>query len=1652
MMKNLSRLLIGLFLVMASIGTSWAVLAEFPVISSTDDHEEYVTRYNNNNSVGYSHGGTGSIDLDLGRDADGKILVGLRFQNVTIPKGSTINSAVIEFVAGSTEGHNNPQTAWIKLDIKGQKIAKSPDPLTFTTNDSNIYSRWNNFETDADVTWQVGFTSWYDGHRYQTDQIKTIVQEIINLNDWTSGNALVIMLRRNDTNNKRVVYSYDGSPSLVPTSENYYVPKLIIDYTAPSGSGGNETTCTVDVRVTNNSDDADDRKNAELYQDALRFGKEWVGLRFASVDVPKGAEITGAVLKLATGKTSVVSNDKDESKVTIWGQKSTNPSTFITTEDDIKDRPKTSKNVDWKENTEWTTYKEAHTSPDVSSIVQEIVGQTAWSADNPMVFLLEDDKGRRPVLAHDDDPDFAPLLHIEYSCGSGGTVDPILQPTIAIDIASSTEIYLGTSVLLDETASPDTMTITNSGAATLNYTITGLPAWLTLSKLTGSLAPSASDVITVTYASSGEEVGTYQATLTITDPNATNPDQTIPVSMTIYTLPISSSSCSNVPLYVQNRVSPAVLVNLDLSGSMRTMMAVSDASELPKSPELKRIIQEIVNTGNSWMSGNDIAFIVTGSGSRRAWSYNGKSNSAPRLTVTFTDASGTSHTISSRVADRRDDAEENSNDTSFSDSRSELNFGSKVIGMRFQGLDIPDGAVITEAFIEFSISSPDTTATSLTFYGEKTNDAPRFANTSTEDVTRRTRTSASSDIWVVPAWEAATEQSRLTIAQNVIGEIFKNRNINWGFGTWTGDYASNIGYTKIEVGCKQNTDAQQAALQAAVLDTSQGGYTPFVPSMEEARKYFAGGVIGKADLIGDKFTNLTCQDKFLIEMTDGLGNIPTDTSPAAAATETENLATAGISTVAVGFGIDDATMINEVAKTANAKGIVSETDNIYALHDTPLIPNSVPPAHETPTATNAVPFLAMNQDELLNSLLNISHKIENRFTGSAPAPTTSADDQDLLIVLIAEFGSASWTGDLRAMGFSLLTNDWTTEIWRASEKIPATRNVWTVETVDGISSKVLYEDSTLTNDNYLCKDIGDIINSAPVIVKRPNSYYTINDYSLFYTNQRNRNNMVYVGANDGQLHAFLLTETATIAAGTEMWSFVPKSLLPKLNEATINRASDMCDTAYCHQYFVDGSPQAADIYMNSAWYTILVSGLREGGDSYFALDITDGEPMSSGTSGAKYLWEFTDTKLGQTWGDPRIKRVVDTATTGGRTWGTFFGSGYAATGVSSSAQSTKEAYIFGIDAYNAAPLWGPTGAKISSVKLSSTSLPNDATSEILMIDKDYDADFTTDFIYAGNLYGDLYRVKNIGKGETPVISHFYESNNTTTVQPIRARPSFAYSENAGKYWLYFGTGRYELMSDKTSTAQQYFFGLQEKPETDGAYTTTYTKPANLDSMTINNLATNRLPNPDVSGTPPIVVLDAKGYIQSYTYTDPATETEKTVSKVVKAILGKNDINVVTNEHDSWVIRLGTDTSYSERVVNQPLVVAGVVFFTSFVPDSDPCGGSGGSYLYAVDFETGLAPVAPVFDVNGDGKTDSNDTVQIDLDGDGIKETVNVAAVYVGKGQASQPVIVGDQIFITTTEPGETDGTTSGSNPTKPIGVTLPGLNAGLDSWLDMSFK
>ena len=635
--------------------------------------------------------------------------------------------------------------------------------------------------------------------------------------------------------------------------------------------------------------------------------------------------------------------------------------------------------------------------------------------------------------------------------------------------------------------------------------------------------------------------------------------------------------------------------------------------------------------------------------------------------------------------------------------------------------------------------------------------------------------------------------------------------------------------------------------------------------------------------------------------------------------------------------------------------------------------------------------------------------------------------------------------------------------------MPFTRSVFTIDPGDH-STVIDYAADTLANDNWLCKSLGDIINSTPVVVGTPPYYYPFDGYEDWKLGVLDgdlgvtRDTLVYIGANDGSLHAFRLSD------GVEQWAFVPESLQARLNQAG-TATYDMCDDEYCHQYFVDGSPVAGDIFDGTDWKTILVTGLREGGEAYFALDVTSSEPFLNGSGDqAEFLWEFTDNQLGQAWSDPSIDRVADSS--GGAAWGVFFGSGYA-----TGNQANKVAYLFGIEAHDRSDLWvdaassathrivltdelatlyydaktadfsagetvtgttsGATGSVVHVEAFSGTSGAllfnsvtgtfqndepltsaggaatvngtlvsgriNDAAASPLVADLDY-VGYIADRIYTGNLYGTLYRVADIGKGETPTVTKLLEFDPFQTspnVNPIRAQASFAYQSTSGSVWVYFGTGRYESQADKSDLNRQYFFGLKETSA--GTDTYQYIKTGDVGLKLGSDVQAN---------------LEAR-YV-----------TDVNTGVTVRYIDGSNP------NHLSWALELDNTTTGmlgSERIIERPLVVGGVVFFASFIPDTDICSGNGDTWVYALDYQTGQAPSYPVFDLNEDGVIDDSDRAE-----DAAGNFYVPAAIPVGSGQASHPVLHKDTLFVTTTGAG-----------LAAIKVNLQGTGARLRSWKEI---
>ena len=1565
----------------------------------------------------------GSSDLEMIREDEDQI-VGIRFQNVSIPQGATITNAYIVFTVDEVTSETTSLNIWGQKHINGS---------IFSSSDNNISNR---DKTDAEIIWN-NIPAWgtvdEEGVAQQTPDISNIVQEIVDQSFWAGGNAMVFII---EGIGKRVARSYNSSSSKAPL--------LHVEYTSD----------VIEVAVIDGNDDAEQEDDGDMYIDSTDLelvsdgsrGNQTVGIRFQDVQVPQGALITNAYIVFETDETT-----SESTSVTIKGETSSDAQAFTTTNNNISDRSKTGQSVEWNSIAAWNTWGEKHQTPDLSAIVQEIVGNEYWISGNAMAFIITG-SGKRTAGSYEDSDNAAPLLHIEYSDD--------LVPFITVD-----KTTIGASATKPSSPDDTSLTLSNTGGSQLTYTIADNADWLTLSSTGGSpLNAGASADYTVSFSTSGLDAGTYEATISITAGDAPNSPVEIQVSMTVFAAP-ESSSCGNVPLYAENLVSPAILVLLDISSSMESMMDVSDGSSNPKTPDLSAIVQEIIDREN-WSDGNSMSFIITGSGHRTAKSYDGSSGSAPLLHVEYT-YSGDDLTLETRVSQSTDDAEEKQDQSSVYLDSSDLELvndgdnGNQTIGIRFQNVTIPKNTVgnpvaITNAYIEFVIDESQTETTNLTIWGHDFDDSSTFANNA-NDISDRTTTSESVDWNNVAEWAGVTQQSRIEIGKAAISDLVTDRAISWGYGTWcfTGSgYTESIDFTKVHIGTKPHTEDHQTALQAAIAATYSYSGTPFGPSVVAAKEYFAGN---KSDDAGDDYVDSDCQPRFLIDVTDGQGYLP-HTSVELIDQYTTELAESGVTAIGVGFGLDpsEAAQLYKLAEVANDEGGEDDDDDIYALHEE--------------VGGIAQPFFANNKQELVDALNAITENVKGAiFYGSAPAPTTSTDLGEMVIV--AKFDASRWSGDMDAVTKDE-NGEWISTLWTASDEIPGTRNLWTVTDPDDPSTKSAYTASTLTDDNFQChtdKPIGDIINSTPVVVGKAPFWYPFDGY-MSWARSLNRDTMVYVGANDGFLHAFKLVD------GEEKWAFLPQNLHAKLNQAD-DPLYDRCDPEYCHQYYVDGNPIAADVYADfdsdssKEWRTMLITGERKGGQAYFALDITSGNYITDANP-TNYLWQFTDSELGETWSDPSVDRVaikdVDPATE--TAWGVFLGSGYLPV---AEQQDDKEAYLYAIEAHDANAFWkdannsntnririappllgydnlttaftvgeqvtGQTsGATATIVAIDSGDqtltlddesgsfqssetlvgslgggatvsatltgiLENDALASPLVVD--VEGDHLADRIYVGNLYGNMYRITDIGKDMTPQISTLFSYENTSPNEnPIRARADFGYTETDGEIWVYFGSGRFESQADKQDSHQQYFFGLKDSSTPVDTYT-----PADL------------------------VNLQAKF----------ATTTIDSETVTVRYVAGSNSSKL------PWKLQLyentfpnGPTASGTERVVSQPLVVGNVVIFTTFIPDENVCSGSGETYVFALNYKTGLAPGAPIFDLDGDEEFGEDDKVTVDA------EKIVPVGKYVGRGRGSKPVLHGDVLFITTTDSGLVvdDNNGGGGQQFFAEKINIPAQKVRLEAW------
>lgn len=305
---------------------------------------------------------------------------------------------------------------------------------------------------------------------------------------------------------------------------------------------------------------------------------------------------------------------------------------------------------------------------------------------------------------------------------------------------------------------------------------------------------------------------------------------------------------------------------------------------------------------------------------------------------------------------------------------------------------------------------------------------------------------------------------------------------------------------------------------------------------------------------------------------------------------------------------------------------------------------------------------------------------------------------------------------------------------------------------------------------------GDFVNSSPQYVKEgddagysfmPTGTPGKTTYASYLISKYTRTPMVYIGGNDGMLHALNGT------TGLEEFAYIPKTVMSNL--PTLSR------TTYGHKFFVDGTPTIGDYY-DGGWKTALVGTTGAGGRAVFGLDVTSPTTFNE----TKVLWEVNSTaepELGYTIGNSQIGRMPN------GDWVAVIGNGYES--------QSKHAVLFIIRLKDGVVTKVDTG-------VGSLATPNGLASPALILN----ANATIVGVYAGDLLGNLWKFDVSNTGTTVAFSGvpLFQAKRSGVAQPITVQPDFIPHVSGGTM-VVFGTGKIYETDDPLTTDVQTLYGV-----------------------------------------------------------------------------------------------------------------------------------------------------------------------------------------------------------------------------------------------------
>ena len=639
-------------------------------------------------------------------------------------------------------------------------------------------------------------------------------------------------------------------------------------------------------------------------------------------------------------------------------------------------------------------------------------------------------------------------------------------------------------------------------------------------------------------------------------------------------------------------------------------------------------------------------------------------------------------------------------------------------------------------------------------------------------------------------------------------------------------------------------------------------------------------------------------------------------------------------------------------------------------------------------------FSVDNPQELTESLLDLTDIISGQLSGSASAVMVNGNQlyqdigEDILLFQCSfsnENDSKEWNGDVKAYGFNAESGELDTVnyIWSAAEQLKILvwneRKIATYNPAEKEGKAFTYENLTFDQKKALgwdevmdsraeqtAKDrvgyikgqeiagfrsrtqkLGDIVHSAPVF----------------------ENNIIYVGGNDGMLHAFNTQKfdhnfSRDPAPGDELFAYIPNLVFENLAE--------LSDPNYDHKFFVDLTPtvkKGAGLLAgrssetSSGFQTILVGGLGKGGKGYFALDITDPFSMESSEIAAqKVLWEFpiaTDPDMGFSYSRPVVVRSYDKD----HPWIVIFGNGY------NSASGKAVLYILD-------PAKSPAdGLLIKKIDLAGA--PHNGLSSPTAVDVNWDN--VVDYVYVGDLMGNLWKIDltaasvdqwdvayRNGFDAQPLFQAVGPNN---TVQPITAKPEVTLHPQFG-YFVMFGTGKFMGTADFADDSIQSVYGIWDygDDEDDHEYLGTAQRGKDGVVTGLGNIAEMKMANLLEQKITDLVHPLPNGKIVNV-----RVLTDKKTNWIVE----KDDSGQNPNPSTTVANQVGWyfDLSARERVDLDVLLRDGKLIVIGFIPDVYQClPGEGDSMFMEIDAFSGGNLRTVQFDVTGGGIINQHDYV------------------------------------------------------------------------------